>query len=66
MRIFNVVLLSTAAAIATPVFAQATTPEVSVADEIIVFGRGETRQVQELKTADLTILTPGTSPLKEI
>lgn len=68
MRIFNVLLLSTVAAIATPVFAQTTAPEaeVSAADEIIVFGRGETRQVQELKTADLTILTPGTSPLKAI
>jgi iron complex outermembrane recepter protein len=33
---------------------------------IVVFGKGETRQVQELDTADITILTPGSSPLKAI
>lgn len=35
-------------------------------DEIVVFGRGETRQVQELSTEDLTRLASGTSPLKAI
>lgn len=34
--------------------------------EIVVFGRGETRQVQTLDTEELTILAPGTSPLKAI
>jgi iron complex outermembrane recepter protein len=34
--------------------------------DIVVLGRGETRQVQELDTAALTILAPGTSPLKAI
>ncbi|WP_375421275.1 TonB-dependent receptor domain-containing protein [uncultured Sphingomonas sp.] len=34
--------------------------------DIIVTGRGQTRQVQELRAADIAILTPGTSPLKAI
>jgi iron complex outermembrane recepter protein len=34
--------------------------------EIVVYGRGETRQVQELDSAALTILAAGTSPLKAI
>jgi len=34
--------------------------------EIVVFGRGQTRQVQELDAEELTILAPGTSPLKAI
>jgi len=38
----------------------------TVEGEIIVFGRGETRQVQELTSKDLLILALGTSPLKAI
>ncbi|MFN4135983.1 MAG: TonB-dependent receptor domain-containing protein [Novosphingobium sp.] len=34
--------------------------------EIVVLGAGQTRQVQELSTAELTILASGTSPLKAI
>ncbi len=34
--------------------------------DIVVFGRGETRQVQELGGEDVRILAPGTSPLKAI
>lgn len=34
--------------------------------DIIVTGRGQSRQVQELRAADIAILTPGTSPLKAI
>jgi iron complex outermembrane recepter protein len=34
--------------------------------EIVVYGRGETRQVQELDSSALTILASGTSPLKAI
>jgi iron complex outermembrane recepter protein len=43
-------------------------PEAAVeADaEIIVYGRGETRQVQQLDDQALTILAAGTSPLKAI
>jgi iron complex outermembrane receptor protein len=34
--------------------------------EILVFGRGETRQVQEIGSKDFISLTPGTNPLKAI
>jgi iron complex outermembrane receptor protein len=34
------------------------------AEDIVVFGRGQTRQVQELRKADITAAVPGTSPLK--
>jgi len=34
--------------------------------EIVVFGQGETRQVQEVTGKELLILAPGTSPLKAI
>lgn len=34
--------------------------------EIVVFGRGETRQVQEIGASDVAILAAGTSPLKAI
>jgi len=35
-------------------------------EEIVIFGRGLTRQVQELDTEQITILAPGTSPLKAV
>lgn len=35
-------------------------------EEIVVFGSGQTRQVQELDAADIALLAPGTSPLKSI
>ncbi|MFM5915758.1 MAG: TonB-dependent receptor [Chakrabartia godavariana] len=69
MRKITSLLLSTVAVLATPAFAQTTAPdgdEVTSGEEIVVFGRGETRQVQEIGNADLTILAPGTSPLKAI
>ncbi len=70
MRSIILVLLSSAAFVAAPALAQQVAPADDVAgsdaDEIIVFGRGETRQVQELDQADLAIQAPGTSPLKAI
>lgn len=69
MRKITSLLLSTVAVLTTPAFAQTAAPgadDVTSGEEIIVFGRGETRQVQELNNADLSILTPGTSPLKAI
>ncbi|GAA0736841.1 TonB-dependent receptor [Sphingomonas sp. ABOLD] len=38
----------------------------SGADDIVVIGKGETRQIQTLTQADIALLTPGTSPLKAI
>ncbi len=70
MRRFSICLFLTTSLIAMPAWAQnapaADDAEAGEAAEIIVFGRGETRQVQELKSEDLLILAPGTSPLKAI
>ena len=40
--------------------------DASQAAEIVVFGKGETRQVQEVEAKDIQILTPGTSPIRAI
>ena len=70
MRKLSSILLSTVALVAMPAFAADEVAEdVAVeeaADEIVVFGRGETRQVQELGAKELQLLAPGTSPLKAI
>lgn len=78
MRIVAVLLASTsliaAPAIAAPaIFDQGTAPAAETAlpaeggdSEIVVLGQGQTRQVQELSTRELTILASGTSPLKAV
>ena len=70
MRRFTICLLASVAAISTPVLAQdgsePVADEATTDDEIVVFGQGETRQVQELSSKELLILAPGTSPLKAI
>ena len=40
--------------------------DAPAAADIVVIGKGETRQVQRLSQADVAILAPGTSPLKAI
>ena len=67
-------LLLGSAAIILPLQANAETAETAATEateasaeaEIVVYGRGETRQVQELDSDALTILAAGTSPLKAI
>lgn len=69
MRIFTSILLASVALIASPAMAQqANSPAETetTEDEIVVFGQGETRQVQEISSKELLILAPGTSPLKAI
>ena len=78
MRIVAVLLASTSLVAAPAVAAENTAPsaDLSAADasegaesgeaEIVVLGAGQTRQVQELSTQELTILASGTSPLKAI
>ncbi|OYW50948.1 MAG: TonB-dependent receptor [Novosphingobium sp. 28-62-57] len=76
MRIVAVLLASTSLFIAPAVAAAQQAPaaaeaaEAAAADsadaEIVVLGAGQTRQVQELSTRELTILASGTSPLKAI
>lgn len=70
MRITTALLMASTAIIAMPAFAQDVAPvDAAAADagaEIIVFGRGETRQVQEITNKDIITLTPGTNALKAI
>ena len=69
MRKFTSILLASVALIASPAMAQqANLPAETetTEDEIVVFGQGETRQVQEISSKELLILAPGTSPLKAI
>ena len=73
MRKFTSALLASAALLSTPALAEtgaataAATAMAEAADDsadaIVVFGKGETRQVQEVASSDIVILTPGTSPL---
>ncbi len=73
MRIVAVLLASTSL-IAAPAFAaedvapaaEAAAAAEGAEAEIVVLGQGQTRQVQELSTAELTIHASGTSPLKAI
>ncbi len=41
-------------------------PAAEESDEIVVIGRGETRQTQQIGQDDIAVLVPGTSPLKAI
>jgi iron complex outermembrane receptor protein len=53
----------TAAEAAAPA---AEAPAADTGEAIVVYGTGQTRQTQELRTADLAVLASGTSPLKAI
>jgi iron complex outermembrane receptor protein len=69
MRKITVMLLAGVAFGSVPVMAQqsnAPTTTDTEESEIVVFGKGETRQVQEVSSKELLILAPGTSPLKAI
>ncbi|WP_397576165.1 TonB-dependent receptor [Sphingorhabdus sp.] len=69
MRKITVMLLAGVAFGSVPVMAQqSNAPTTADAEdaEIVVFGQGETRQVQEVSNKELLILAPGTSPLKAI
>lgn len=68
---FRLVLLASAA-LAAPVFAQQVAPVVTAAadmgeeEEIIVYGKGEVRQVTEIKADDIKLTVPGGSPFVAI
>ena len=53
-------------AVASPSFAQAVSDQASTVDDVVVFGRGETRQQASITSEAIAIETPGTSPLKAI
>lgn len=60
-------LLTSSALLAAPALAEPeSTAPAAGETEIVVFGRGETRQVQELSSEDVAEHAPGTSPLKAI
>ena len=66
MRKLSVTLLVGVAIGSVPAMAQQTTAPIAADSdetEIVVFGKGETRQVQEVGNKELLILAPGTSPL---
>lgn len=76
MRYKSMLLASAIAVIATPALAAdavADAPATATADEaasgegaIVVYGSGQTRQVQEIKGSEIGLLAAGTSPLKAI
>ena len=66
MRTFTIFLLASASLAATPALAADDAAEAAEGAEIVVYGRGETRQVQEVDAADIQLLTPGSSPIKAI
>ena len=66
MRYIIATLLAGTALSIAPAYAQTPADEAADGADIIVIGRGETRQVQELQSEDLAILAAGTSPLKAI
>lgn len=78
MRRFQSILLATAACIpgtafaeeavaeAEPVAAEAADADAADGGEIVVFGQGQSRQVQEIRPRDIAVLAPGTSPLRAI
>lgn len=74
MRTLSILLAGTSMLVSATAFAQdAQTVAPAPADEgssdepqIVVIGRGETRQVQQLSSRDIAELAAGTSPLKAI
>lgn len=69
MRKLSIIFLAGTALLSAPAIAQQENlpaDDEVVEGDIVVFGRGETRQVQELASKELLILAPGTSPLKAI
>ncbi len=69
-KLITVLLASTAllpqAAFAAEVEAGSAGEADTDAAEIVVLGKGETKQVQEVGQRDIAVLLPGTSPLKAI
>ncbi len=69
-KLITVLLASTAllpqAAFAAEVEAGSAGEADTDAAEIVVLGKGETKQVQDVGQRDISVLLPGTSPLKAI
>src|SRR3546814_16341165 len=69
IRIISLVTTAAVALLAQPVMAEeevAASDSVAEEGEIIVYGQGETRQVQEVKAEDVRVLLPGTSVIRAL
>ena len=70
MRIFVAILFANSALWVIPAVAatpaDTVAPDAAEATDIVVFGRGETRQVSQITQADIAILAPGTTALKAL
>lgn len=71
MRRFSLFLLTSAAFLPQAAFAADEAAADAAAEgaadaEIVVFGQGQTKQVQEVKGADIQLLAPGSSPIRAI
>ncbi len=74
MRLLTMFLASAATLAALPANAQAVLATAEAGTEgggddseaIIVYGKGETRQVQEVQAAEIALLAPGSSPFRAI
>ncbi len=68
MRFTTTMLMASTALVTIPAFANepVAADATTVDATIVIFGRGETRQVQEIGAQDIVTLTPGTNALKAI
>lgn len=77
MRHISIILLATTAMFPLAAHAEAPADAAAAEDagaaddgsgntEIVVFGQGQSRQVQQVKARDIQILAPGTSPIRAI
>lgn len=66
MHKYTVFLLASAAFLPQTAFAADAAAEADAENTIVVLGKGQTRQVQEVGAADIAILAPGSSPLKAL
>ncbi|NML93235.1 TonB-dependent receptor [Novosphingobium olei] len=70
MRLGLILLAGTALSASAPALAQEqaapAAEDAGTSPEIVVFGQGQTRQVQQLSNADIAILAAGSSPLKAV
>ncbi len=72
MQRITAFLLASSILAAAPAMAQAPAAATAAAtdsaedNDIVVFGTGQTRQVQEITAKDILALTPGSSPIKAI
>ncbi len=71
MRRFIPALLASIAFIPAQAYAEEVAAEAAAdvaaeSGEIVVFGQGQTRQVQEVRAADIALLPPGSSPFRAI